>query len=184
MSPMGNLVVLWGGALLIANVLFDPIFATLRANVIAGQTSVSDLSTSPVHMVLVGLITLLVAGFLANNNPRVAKAILAALAGLTILWLISYNEQKNSPTDTEGNLLQGQSPLSANAATAPSQKATTGQVSGASVPTQAPLSANAVTGYNPSPSGNAYTLPRNPGGRGGYRLSGAAQRLVNSGANQ
>ena len=98
MTPIANLVVLWGGGLLLANVLFDPIFANFRQGITSASIHASDLNTSPVHMLLVGLITLLIATFLANENPVWAKAILWALAGLTILWLISYNQQKaNAP---------------------------------------------------------------------------------------
>jgi hypothetical protein len=95
-SPLGNLVVLWGGGLLVANVLFDPMFYTLRAGVAGGTTSASDLTSTPLKMVLMGLLTLVVASFLAERDPRAAKAILAGLAGLTILWLINYNQQKAS----------------------------------------------------------------------------------------
>lgn len=94
MTPIANIVVLWGGGLLIANVLFDPIFQPVRTAVTSGKAGVADLNTSPVHMLLVGLLTLLVCGFIANVNPRVGKAILAVFFGLTILWLISYNNEK------------------------------------------------------------------------------------------
>jgi uncharacterized membrane protein YobD (UPF0266 family) len=104
MTPLGNLVVLWGGGLLIANVLYDPIFASFRQGIIGGSIHATDLNTSPVHMLIVGLITLLIAGFLANDNPKWAKSILWALAGLTVLWLISYNNSKQQSTPTpKGN---------------------------------------------------------------------------------
>jgi hypothetical protein len=162
MSPLGNIVVLWGGALLFLNVLYDPIFSTLRSSVISGNVSGSDLNTSPVHMVLVGLLTLIVASFLANNNPRVAKAIMAALAGLTILWLISYNKDKAAAT--AGTPITTQPPISANAATTPNQPVTTASTTGnnLSQPNRRPTMA-AQPNLNPNA---ALSLRLNPNARG------------------
>jgi len=92
-DPLTNIVVLWGGGLLFANLLFDPIFSSFRTSITGGSLGASDLNTSPVHMLLVGLLTLIVVSFL-SNSPRVAKSVLWAFTGLTILWLISYNEDK------------------------------------------------------------------------------------------
>jgi hypothetical protein len=94
MDPLTNVVVLWGGGLLFANLIFDPIFSTFRTSITGGSLGASDLNTSPVHMLLVGLLTLIVVSFLSNNNPRIAKTVLWVFTGLTILWLISYNEDK------------------------------------------------------------------------------------------
>lgn len=147
MTPMGNIVVLWGSALLLANILFDPIFQGLISNVKGGSLSSSDINTSPVHLVIFGLITLLVLGFLANTNPKAAKAILAALAGLTILWLISYNQEKQAGT--------AGTPFAASS-TAPAQTSTA----------QQPTSANAATGPTTTPT--KTTKVGNSGSKGGY----------------
>ena len=96
MTPMGNIVVLWGGGLLIANLFFDPVFQDLRSKATNGKTTLADINTSPVHMVVMGLLTLIVLGFLANANPKAARAVLIALAGLTVIWLMSYQRQKQA----------------------------------------------------------------------------------------
>jgi hypothetical protein len=99
MDPLSNLVVLWGGALLLANIIFDPIFASFRAATEQGSFDISS-DKSPFMMIGFGLVTLIVMGFLAQENPKWAKSMMWVLAGLSVLWLISYTEQKNAPKST------------------------------------------------------------------------------------
>jgi hypothetical protein len=58
------------------------------------NAGVSGVLTNPTEVVVVGLLTLVVMSFIANMSDKAAKAMLYALGGLTILWLISYNDQK------------------------------------------------------------------------------------------
>lgn len=75
-----------------------------------------------------------------------------------------------------------------------SEQSTTGNVTGASKPTEpatvtpAPKPKSSKkpyvpyqrpAPYNPSPSGNAYTMPKTPG-KAGYTISPAAQRLLDT----
>jgi hypothetical protein len=94
MNAKTNLIVLVGGGLLVANVLYDSTFTGLRQNAKTGQLSAGDVNTSPVHMVIVGLLTLIALSMIADASPSGANAILVALLALWVLWLISYNAGK------------------------------------------------------------------------------------------
>ena len=104
MTPLGNIVVLWGGLLLVANVIWDPIFQGMRTNLKNGKMTHQDINTTPMHFLIVGVIVLILASVIANANPKWAKTVLLAEGGMTVLWLISYNANKattpNPPQQT------------------------------------------------------------------------------------
>jgi hypothetical protein len=94
MKPKTNLIVLIGGGLLIANILYDSNFATLRTATTKGTLSHSDVSSSPVKLVLVGILTLIALSLIADASDSAGNTILIALIGFWILWLISYQSQQ------------------------------------------------------------------------------------------
>jgi len=98
-TPKTNLVVLVGGGLLAANVIFDKQFDSLRLNVSTGKFSTADVSSSPVKMALVGLLTLVALTVIADASDSAADTILIALIALWILWYMSY-KGINSTTGT------------------------------------------------------------------------------------
>ncbi len=100
MNAKTNIIVLIGGALLVANVLYDPSFTGLKQDMKTGKLSAGDVKSSPVQLVIVGLITLIVLSMIADNSPSGANAILVALLALWVLWLISYNAGKASNAQT------------------------------------------------------------------------------------
>ena len=96
MIPKSNLIVLVGGALLAANLFYDSTFAGLRNDVSTGGLSSSNITSDPVKMALVGLLTLVALTVVSEQSDPAANAILVALAAFWIMWLISYNSQKAS----------------------------------------------------------------------------------------
>jgi hypothetical protein len=94
MGPKTNLIVLLGGGLLVANVLLDPTFTGLKQDIKTGKLSAGDVKSSPVQLVIVGLLTLIVLSVIAEDSPSGANVILVALLALWVTWLISYNAGK------------------------------------------------------------------------------------------
>jgi hypothetical protein len=95
MNGKSNLVVLAGGGLLAANVIADPTFDSLRADVLNGKLTTTTVeSSSPIKLVLVGLATLIALSALADSSDTAANVILIALVALWVLWLIAHNAQK------------------------------------------------------------------------------------------
>jgi hypothetical protein len=99
-NPKTNLVVLAGGGLLAANVIADPTFDSLRADTMGGKLTLTAVeSSSPLKMVLIGLLTLIVLSAIADDSDTAANAILVALAALWVLWLMNRG---SSTTATGG----------------------------------------------------------------------------------
>jgi hypothetical protein len=94
MDPKTNLIVLVGGGLLVANVLYDPTFTGLKQDMKTGKLSAGDVKSSPVQLVIVGILTLIILSVIADGSPSGANAILVALLALWVAWLISYNAGK------------------------------------------------------------------------------------------
>jgi hypothetical protein len=94
MVPKTNLIVLTGGGLLAANVFLDPTFAGLKEDMKTGKLSAGDVKSSPVQLVIVGLLTLVILSVIADDSPSGANVILTVLFALWVVWLISYNAGK------------------------------------------------------------------------------------------
>lgn len=97
MQPKTNIVVLLGGGLLTANILFDKSFTPLRAGVKSGSLSHTDVSGSPVKMAVIGLVTLMALTIISDADNSAADTILIILCAMWMLWIISY---KNLTTPT------------------------------------------------------------------------------------
>jgi hypothetical protein len=94
MGPKTNLIVLTGGGLLVANVFLDPTFTGLKEDMKTGKLSAGDVKSSPVQLVIVGLLTLIILSVIADDSPSGANVILTVLFALWVVWLISYNAGK------------------------------------------------------------------------------------------
>lgn len=100
MAGSQSFVVLLGGGLLAANIFLDPTFKDARTSVSSGSFNKSDVTSTPVKMAGVGLLTLFGLSALAGISDDVGKAIVIALVGLWILWLISYQTNKGGTSGT------------------------------------------------------------------------------------
>lgn len=96
MTGKSNLVVLAGGGLLAVNVFYDKTFASVRQDVTSGTATSASINTSPVHMVIVGLLTLMAATVIAGASDSAANIILLLLGIFWLLWLMSYSTQKKA----------------------------------------------------------------------------------------
>lgn len=108
-----NIVVLLGGGLLVANVAFDKTFDSVRQDVSSGTASIQTVNTSPVKMIVVGLLTLLVLSVIADDSDSAANTCIVALLSLWVLWLISYNNDKGKLSASQAPSTSTGTPLAA-----------------------------------------------------------------------
>lgn len=106
-TPKTNLVVLLGGGLLAANIGLDPTFDSLRVSAEAGSFTTGDVSSSPMKMLLVGVLTLVALTVISDDSDSAANTILIALVCLWILWLMSYQDNKGGNTTTAAAAAKG-----------------------------------------------------------------------------